>query len=143
VETVNKSSNFITYWFPVQAKILSSNHTHVNIDHQRTNKENYDKCQPYLIVIGAGLDRIKLVFKRIEEKLNATDSSDTSCHLPLYSLHRGFLCKLKIAGLLTNLTQYLHLYLEGSYKAQRSLQFTMHTLHKSYSVSRTANFKLY
>jgi hypothetical protein len=35
-----------------------------------------------LIVIGAGLDRIKLVFKRIEEKLNATVSSDTSFHLP-------------------------------------------------------------
>jgi hypothetical protein len=76
---------------------LSSNHTQINIDHQRTNKENYYKCQPDLIVIGAGLDRISLLFKRMEEKLNATASSDTSVHLPLYSLHRGSLCKLKNA----------------------------------------------
>jgi hypothetical protein len=114
-ETDNKSSNFITNWFPVQTKILCSNHTQINIDHQRTNKENYYKCQPYLIVIGAGLDRISLLFKRMQEKLNATVSSDTSFHLPLYSLHRGSLCKLKNAALL-NLTQYFHLYLEGSYK---------------------------
>jgi len=87
LETFNKSSNFITNCSPVQAKILSSNHTQINIDHQRTNKENYYKCQPYLIVIGAGLDKISLLFERMEEKLNARVSSDTSFHLPLYSFH--------------------------------------------------------
>jgi len=117
-ETDNKSSNFITNWFPVQAKILSSNHTEINIDHQRTNKENYYKCQPYLIVIGVRLDRISLLFKRMEEKLNGTVSPDTSFHLPLYSFHPGSLCKLKNAILLNNLTQYFHLFLEGSYKTQ-------------------------
>jgi hypothetical protein len=118
LETVNKSSNFITNWFPAQAKILSSNHTQINIDHQRTNKENYYECQPYLIVIGAGLDRISLLFKRMEENLNPTVPSHTSFHLPLYFLNRGSLCKLKNAVLLNNLTQYFHLYLEGSYKTQ-------------------------
>jgi hypothetical protein len=93
----------------VQAKILSSNHTQINIDHQSTNKENYYKCQPNLIVIGARLDTISLLLKRMEEKLNATVSSDTSFHLPLYLLHRRSLCKLKNAVLLNNLTQYFHL----------------------------------
>ncbi len=121
LETDNKLSNFITNLFLVQAKILSSNHAQINVDHQRTNKENYYKCQPDLIYIGAGLDRRSLLFKRVEEKLNATVSSDTSFHLPLCSLHRGSLCKLKSAVLLNNLTQYFHLCMEGSYKTQCSL----------------------
>jgi hypothetical protein len=50
-QSVDKWSNFITNWFPVQEKLLSSNHTQINIDHQRAdegenlltkeNKENY------------------------------------------------------------------------------------------------------
>jgi len=80
LETDNKSSNFITNWFLVQAKNLSSNHAQINIDHQRTNKENYYKCQPDLIYIGAGLDRRSLLFKRVEEKCNAAVSSLSTCH---------------------------------------------------------------